>query len=61
LVFIEAPKKYILAQITNILGQSDEIEILNNTIDLRQEPSGLYFITLRDVDNQISVIRVLKN
>jgi hypothetical protein len=61
LVFIDAPKKYILAQITNILGQSDEIEIFNNTIDLRQEPSGLYFISLRDVNNQISVIRVLKN
>ena len=61
LVFIDAPKKYSTAHITTLLGQSDEIKILNNSIDLCQRPNGMYFITLRGVDNQISVIRVLKN
>ena len=57
---LKTQEQYVSATLTNVLGQSQDIYLSNNIVDLKEEPSGLYYLTLYTAEGKVSTIKVQK-
>ena len=59
-VYLDTREVYTTCTIADALGKTEEARLINNTVSLKNYPSGIYFITLHGANNSVSALKIQK-